>query len=66
MAYDTYMHLFFKKQPNGKFGEIIVENNKSSVQVGEAKAKAEPIHFSQVAMQFLNGIAVWLRGEAAS
>jgi len=40
MAYDTYMHLFFKKQPNGKFGEIIVENNKSSVQVGEAKGKS--------------------------
>ena len=39
MAYDTYMHLFFKKQPNGKLGEIIVENNKSSVQVGEAKGK---------------------------
>ena len=40
MAYDTYMHLFFKKQPNGKLGEIIVENDKSSVQVGEAKAKS--------------------------
>ena len=40
MAYDTYMHLFFKKQPNGKLGEIIVENNKSSVQVGEAKGKS--------------------------
>lgn len=40
MAYDTYMHLFFKKQPNGKLREIIVENNKSSVQVGEAKGKS--------------------------
>lgn len=40
MAYDTYMHLFFKKQPNGKLEEIIVENNKSSVQVGEAKGKS--------------------------
>ena len=39
MAYDTYMHLFFKKQPNGKLREIIVENNKSAVQVGEAKGK---------------------------
>lgn len=37
MAYDTYMHLFFKKQSNGKLGEIIVENSKSAVQVGEAK-----------------------------
>lgn len=34
MAYDTYMHLLFKKHPNGKLGEIIVENDKSSVQVG--------------------------------
>ena len=40
MAYDTYMHLFFKKQPNGNLGEIIVENNKSSVQVGKAKGKS--------------------------
>lgn len=40
MAYDTYMHLFFKKQPNGKLGEIIEENNKSSVQVGEAKGES--------------------------
>ena len=40
MAYDTYMHLFFKKQPNGKLGKIVVENNKSSVQVGEAKGKS--------------------------
>lgn len=40
MAYDTYMHLFLKKQPNGKLGKIIVENNKSSVQVGEAKGKS--------------------------
>lgn len=40
MAYDTYMHLFFKKQPNGKLGEIIEENNKSTVQVGEAKGES--------------------------
>ena len=38
MAYDTYMHLFFSKSPNGKLGDIILENNKSSVQVGMAKA----------------------------
>ena len=37
MAYDTYMHLFWGKKPNGKLGEIIIENAKSSVQVGEAK-----------------------------
>lgn len=37
MAYDTYMHLFFSKTPNGKLGEIIKENTKSAVQVGDAK-----------------------------
>ncbi|MCD7798037.1 MAG: restriction endonuclease subunit S [Akkermansiaceae bacterium] len=38
MTYDTYMHLFFSKLPNGKLGDIILENNKSSVQVGMAKS----------------------------
>ena len=37
MAFNTYMHLFFKKSPNGKLGEIIDENEKSTIQVGEAK-----------------------------
>lgn len=37
MAYDTYMHTFFKKKPNGKLDDILVENEKSKVQVGEAK-----------------------------
>lgn len=37
MAYDTYMHLFFSKTPNGKLGEIIKENAKSTIQVGDAK-----------------------------
>ncbi len=37
MVYDTYMHLFFSKTPNGKLGEIIKENTKSAVQVGDAK-----------------------------
>lgn len=40
MAIDTYMHLFFKKSPNGKLGEIIEENVKSTVQVGEAKGQS--------------------------
>lgn len=30
MAYDTYMHLFWGKKPNGKLGEIIIENAKLS------------------------------------
>ena len=37
MAHITYMHLFFNKRANGKMGDILVENAKSSVQVGEAK-----------------------------
>ncbi len=45
MAYDTYMHLFFKKQMNGTLGQIIVENNKSTVQVGEAKGSSGKLPF---------------------
>lgn len=37
MAYDLYMHTFFKKKPNGKLGDILIEHSKSPVQVGEAK-----------------------------
>lgn len=37
MAYDTYMHTFYGKKPNGKLSDILVENDKSKVQVGEAK-----------------------------
>lgn len=37
MAYDIYMHAFFKKKPNGKLGDILIEHSKSPVQVGEAK-----------------------------
>ena len=37
MAYDTYMHTFYGKKPNGKLNDILVENDKSKVQVGEAK-----------------------------
>lgn len=37
MAYITYMHLFFDRQANGKLGDILIENLKSSVQVGDAK-----------------------------
>ena len=38
MAYDTFMHAFFHKESNGKLGDIIVENAKSPIQVGDAKA----------------------------
>ena len=37
MAYDIYMHSFFSKKPNVKLKDILVEADKSSIQVGEAK-----------------------------
>ena len=37
MAHQIYMHLFFGKTPNGYFSDFLVENEKSKVQVGEAK-----------------------------
>lgn len=40
MAYFTYMHLFYGKKCNGKLGDILIENAKSTIQVGEAKDKS--------------------------
>lgn len=37
MAYDTYMHYFLTKKSNGKLADILIENEKSKVQVGDAK-----------------------------
>ena len=37
MAYETYMHIFYGRKTNGKLGDIIIENEKSTVQVGEVK-----------------------------
>ena len=37
MAYDIYMHNFFSKEPNAKLNDILIEAEKSVVQVGEAK-----------------------------
>lgn len=37
MAHMQYMHTFFNKKPNGKLGDIIIENQRSSIQVNEAK-----------------------------
>ena len=37
MAYVIYMYSFYGKIPNGKLKDILVEADKSSVQVGEAK-----------------------------
>lgn len=37
MTYTKYMHMFFGKKPNAKLGDIIIENPKSTIQVGDAK-----------------------------
>ena len=37
MAYSKYMHMFFGKKTNAKLGDIIIENPKSTIQVGDAK-----------------------------
>lgn len=37
MAYETYMHTFYGRAATGKLSDIIVENEKSSIKVGEAK-----------------------------
>ncbi len=38
MAFDIYMHMFYVKKSNGKLGDIINEADKSTIQVGDAKA----------------------------
>lgn len=37
MAKTLYMHEFFRKPPNGKLGDIVIENSKSIIPVGAAK-----------------------------
>lgn len=37
MAYDIYMHTFFLKKATGKLNDILIEAEKSPVQVSEAK-----------------------------
>ena len=66
MAYDTYMHTFYGKKPNGKLNDILVENDKSKVQVGEAKESDGNYPFSQVAKQFYVGKKTLLMAETAS
>ena len=39
MVYQTYMHMFFGKKPNGLFKDFLVENEKSRIPVGDAKGK---------------------------
>ena len=38
MAKTLYMHEFFRKLPNGKLNDIIIENSKSIIPVGAAKS----------------------------
>lgn len=45
MAYETYMHLFYHKKPNGLLGDILTENIKSTIQVGDAKSSKGNIPF---------------------
>lgn len=37
MAETLYLHLFFRRSPNGKLGDLITENTKSTIPVGDAK-----------------------------
>lgn len=37
MAKTLYVHEFFRKTPNGKLGDIVIENSKSIIPVGAAK-----------------------------
>lgn len=45
MSITTYMHLFYGKKSNGKLGDILIENPKSTIQVGEAKDKSGDFPF---------------------
>ena len=45
MAYTKYMHMFYGKKFNGKLDDIIVEQPKSSIQVGEAKEASGTVPF---------------------
>lgn len=53
MSIATYMHLFYGKKSNGKLGDILIENPKSTIQVGEAKDKLGDFPF------FTSGDAVF-------
>lgn len=39
MSVATYMHQFYGKKCNGRLGDILIENPKSTIQVGKAKDK---------------------------
>lgn len=45
MAYTKYMHMFYGKKANAKLEDIIVEQPKSPIQVGDAKESSGTIPF---------------------
>ena len=45
MAHTKYMHMFFDKKPNAKLGNIILEHQKSTIQVGNAKETSGSVPF---------------------
>lgn len=45
MAYTKYMHMFYGKKSNGKLDDIIIEQPKSPIQVGEAKEASGTVPF---------------------
>ncbi|MGN1394561.1 MAG: restriction endonuclease subunit S [Succinivibrionaceae bacterium] len=45
MAVMKYMHTFYRKIPNAKISDIIIENPKSTIQVNEAKCTDGKIPF---------------------
>ena len=45
MAMTEYMHMFFNKKANSKFGNLIVEQPKSTIQVNQAQVSAGTIPF---------------------
>lgn len=60
------MHMFFGKKTNAKLGDIIIENPKSTIQVGNAKDTDGKIPFSQAVMPFLNGLTLWFQVETVT
>ena len=58
MAYMEYMHMFHGRNTNAKLGDIVVEHQKSDIQVGEAKDQSGKIPF------FTSGDAIYRWNEA--
>ena len=58
MVYQTYMHMFFGKKPNGLLKDFLVENEKSRIPVGDAKGKQGIYPF------FTSGDAVYKWNDA--